>query len=435
MDYQFIENVGQGGFGIVDKVKDDKGHFYAKKRFSLHPVMSGQEVSALKRFLREAKYQKLLIHENIVPIFDLVEDGYDSYYIMPHADSTLVKDISSGYIHQDNFERVFVDMIAGLEFIHSRGITHRDLKPANVLRFGDKYAIGDFGLMALNETNITSITHTGVGKGSDFYTAPEITSDLRNATAQSDIYSLGCILHDFIGISPRVPCGEIRESGEYQHLLLATTRLDSRRRFKSVVSFRDVLSKVTKSKGIPKTAEGEFLVDKLSFDERLTEEVISQIANFLSSSVADHEKALVLNEIDLNHIKQIIESPSNINLISSALFDYVRNGSFDWNFADTLAQRVVKFIESGDTNIFAEGVMALIYMGVRHNRYYVEGIAYKYLCSRELSEELTSRLSMEFMVDGPALCKALNYLSDSISADLGNINPILHQTYKEICGQ
>ena len=153
------------------------------------------------------------------------------------------------------------------------------MKPANVLRFGDKYAIGDFGLMALNETNLTSITPTGTGKGSDFYTAPEITSDLRNATIQSDIYSLGCILHDFVGISPRVPCGEIRENSEYQNLLLATTRSDARRRFKSVVSFRDALSKVTKSKGTPKTAEGEFLIDKLLSDDTLTEEVISQIAN------------------------------------------------------------------------------------------------------------------------------------------------------------
>lgn len=433
MSYNVIERIGQGGFGVVDKVEKE-GNIFALKRFDLHPAMAGQEQSALKRFLREAKFQKLINHENVVPIFEVVENGFDSFYVMPYAESTLVKDITSGYIHSGNFERVFIDVIAGLEFIHKIGITHRDLKPANILRIGDKYAIGDFGLMALNETNITSITNTGVGKGSDFYTAPEITSDLRNATACSDIYSLGCLLHDFVGDSPRIPCNEIREINSYQHILLASTRTDPRRRFKSVVSFRDALSKITKGQNQPSTAEGEYIVNILKSDSVLTEELITQIANFLSSSVSDFEKSIVLDQLDLEHIDQILKSANNVNLIASALFEYARTSNFPWDFTDTLTQRLVRFVENTDTNLMAEGIMALLYLGVRHNRWYVERIAYKYLSSDDLPDELIDRLTIEFMVDEQSLCDAIKHLACSISISVDTLNSKLRQTVADICG-
>jgi len=116
------------------------------------------------------------------------------------AKSTLAEDIQASKTLNGNFLEALMDILAGLEEMHSTGLYHRDLKPSNVPRFegggarnGDYYAIGDFGLMSIAVTNITTITQTGMAKGSDFYTAPEITQDLKFASPQSDIYSVGLL--------------------------------------------------------------------------------------------------------------------------------------------------------------------------------------------------------------------------------------------------
>ncbi len=106
---------------------------------------------------------------------------------MPVAETTLLDEmLAEDKIEENEFFQCFYDIMAGLEEIHSLGIYHRDLKPGNVLKFAGYYSIGDFGLMSLKQTGISTLTTAGMRKSSDFYTAPEITVDLRRACAQSD---------------------------------------------------------------------------------------------------------------------------------------------------------------------------------------------------------------------------------------------------------
>ena len=48
---------------------------------------------------------------------------------------------------QDLTLRLMLQLIAGLEHVHSNGVQHRDLKPANILlSAGGTALIGDFGI-------------------------------------------------------------------------------------------------------------------------------------------------------------------------------------------------------------------------------------------------------------------------------------------------
>lgn len=432
MEYKEIKTIGQGGFGKVKQVRDKNGNDFALKIFDLHPSMSGIEEMAKKRFIKEAIYQYQLKHPNIVEIFSVFESEEPPYYIMRLADKSMLDDFVDGTLNNSNFLSCLYDIMAGLEEMHNYGMYHRDLKPGNVLRFGDRYAIGDFGLISLNKTGITTLTSTGMSKSSDLYTAPEITQDLKFASVQSDIYSLGCIIHDFIGKSQRIPCSEISESSIYGDLLLSATRRDPSRRFSSVKSFREALNSVTQQVNEVTTEIAEVIKEKLEKPiNEFNVDDISDLSDFLSSDVIQDEKNTILSIITLQHIEKIISYPHLANYIAKIYFSYVRNGSFAWDFCDTLATRVVEFMKLQNVDIISEGAFALLYMGTSHNRWYVERIAAGYF-KGNIEPNILRRFEMECRVDGIKFSRAIDHLIYSIKDNIRNFNEKIQEVYNTL---
>lgn len=67
----------------------------------------------------------------------------------------------------------FRQLIAGVEYLHQRGVAHRDLKPENlVLDAHFQLKIVDFGLAASFSARPGAVLHSGVG--SQPYSAPEV---------------------------------------------------------------------------------------------------------------------------------------------------------------------------------------------------------------------------------------------------------------------
>jgi serine/threonine protein kinase len=95
------------------------------------------------------------------------------------------------------------EIINGLEYLHGQMFIHRDLKPGNILYTTDPtlhFKIADFGLTKNMSTlsTMTSATGSGVAMapGTRCWMAPELISMKSNEhTQQSDIFSLGLVLH------------------------------------------------------------------------------------------------------------------------------------------------------------------------------------------------------------------------------------------------
>ncbi len=194
--YQLIEEIGQGGFAIVYRGNDTSlNRAVALKE--LRPALLA-DADWAKRFRREARTIAQLDHPHIVPIYDIYQTGTRLFIVMRLARGPgLDKMISTmGQIPWKEAIRQITAVATGLDYAHNHGVLHRDLKPANILIDEDRGPqLTDFGLAQLAGDHSRQMAGSIVGTPN--YIAPEVWEGIP-ATAQSDIYALGCILFELL---------------------------------------------------------------------------------------------------------------------------------------------------------------------------------------------------------------------------------------------
>lgn len=441
MSFIVVKTIGQGGFGRVDEVVMSSGERFALKSFCVNQgaAFPDQMIeNARRRFIREARVQAGINHKHIVPVFRQFLDDTPPSFLMPLAHATLGDDLNLDRRLDGRFLEPLMDIISGLEVIHDMGIYHRDLKPHNVLRLAghgegrDYYAIGDFGLMSIHDTQLSVLTHTGMKKGSDFYTAPEIVRDFRKASVRSDVYSLGCILHDMVGNSERIPMQPIREDGPYGPLLLSCTR-EPARRFSTVTALRDALLAIDVDASGTNTDAGAEVIYLLECDDGLDEYQWRRISDFIDYSAEVHDRHLILRKLRIEKIQEVcLRFPEIGKIIGLSYAIWVREGSFDFSDCDGIANRLDAFIELGPVEVKAECLMAMLYMGTSHNRWYVERKFMRH-CDESMSEPLAMRVAIELRADGTKACHAIRHLEYSINENRERLAQPIKRTLQEIC--
>ncbi len=180
--------------GVVYKAYDS-----VTRRFvALKTLRGGVDQSDLQLFEKEWTVLARISHPNIVDILDtgdFVEDGRTKpYFVMPLLPGTtldqLVHDRSQRLTVQRTIE-IICQACRGLQAAHDQGLVHRDLKPSNIFVMDDDAVkIIDFGVVHLADTR----SFTGI-KGTLDYMAPE-QLQLKAATPQSDIFSLGVVAYE-----------------------------------------------------------------------------------------------------------------------------------------------------------------------------------------------------------------------------------------------
>lgn len=360
---------------------------------------------------------------------------------MAPAAASLQDDLDADKTLGGRWPRAIADIVAALDELHRMGIYHRDLKPQNVLRFqkpggapsDDWFAVSDFGLVAMNESRLSVLTTTGMAKGTDYYTAPEITSDLRQASPQSDIFSLGCIIHEMVGLKPRVPCSEIRESGEYGAILRNCTRQDPRRRFRSVRSVLDALVTISSPAPALSTAVSNNFGRQLRAGEVLDEGAGKALVDFVEDHEEEQEAGAVLGILSGEQMAGLATGfPDVADRLGSVYARWALSGTFNFESCDRIANVLEVLAATTSYETRADALMAMLQLGTSHNRWYVERMFCR-LSSSQMDETLARRLSVEFRATGPDICDTISNLESSISTTRANLHPILVQTLNEIC--
>jgi serine/threonine protein kinase len=92
-------------------------------------------------------------------------------------------------------------VLAGLDFIHSKGYFHRDIKPENLLLRGDTCKLGDFGLA--KDTFSTAPCTEYVS--TRWYRAPEVLLRDPQYGPPIDIFAVGCVMMELYSHIPLFP--------------------------------------------------------------------------------------------------------------------------------------------------------------------------------------------------------------------------------------
>ncbi len=199
-----MENLlGTGALGAVYKAK----HMYMDRYVALkllRPEFCSDRL-AMRYFQREAMAISSLQHENIVGLHDFgISNDGQPYLVMEYIEGISLSTIleKEKRLATRRTIDICLQVCAGLEEAHSKGIVHCDLKPSNILTMGSQphevVKIVDFGLAQIMPTNNSPesrSTDRFFVTGTPCYMSPEQCAGT-HLEAPADIYSLGCILYE-----------------------------------------------------------------------------------------------------------------------------------------------------------------------------------------------------------------------------------------------
>ncbi len=198
-DRYSIESVlGRGGMGIVYKGR----HLLMDRPVAikmLHPEYAFDEIVA-KRFLSEAKSLCAVSHPNLVSVFDFgMTATNEPYMVMEYHDGKALDDILADCPTMDLAAaiRIFAQVCDALTGVHESNIVHRDIKPGNILiAENGMVKLVDFGIAKILNGKALNLTMSGEVVGTPKYMSPEQCMG-KPLDARSDIYALGCVMHEF----------------------------------------------------------------------------------------------------------------------------------------------------------------------------------------------------------------------------------------------
>lgn len=215
-DFIFGKVIGEGSYSTVYLAKEvDSNTEYAIKVLEKRHIMRERKTQYV---MREKEVLMKLNHPFFIRLFFTFQDTDRLYFVLSYARRGELLD----YIHKlSSFDEpctkwYTAEIVAALEYLHSKGIIHRDLKPENILLNDEMHIqITDFGSAKIlkdvkgeEEVPVSGRTTSFVGTAQ--YVSPEILTS-KKAYYSSDLWALGCIVYQLMsGLPP------FRGGHEYQ---------------------------------------------------------------------------------------------------------------------------------------------------------------------------------------------------------------------------
>ena len=361
-NYILGKKLGQGTFGIVVLAKHEiTGENVAIKILDKEKIVRESDKTRLER---EIRIMKNMYHNNIVHLYQVIENPRELFIVMEYISGKELFDYIIHKKHLDELEscKFYQQILSGIEYLGKTKVAHRDLKPENLLLDSKKnIKIVDFGLS--NTYFQDELLSTACG--SPCYAAPEMLSGEKYNGINIDIWSSGIVLYAMLcGYLPfednnnpklykKIIKGDF-ETPEFiskyaADLLHRILNVDPEKRYtieqiKEHPWFNQIDPKLNMSEGL--------LIDY--YIVPFEEEIINQMVNEYSFNEQQIKIDLINNRH--NHItvtyylilkKKIRNGKKTIGDMTSQLFiDYIKDeknllSSYDFDISSIIIDRVI----------------------------------------------------------------------------------------------
>jgi len=208
--YLLKEFIDEGSFGLVWKAINLENKQIVSLKIPKDQERGDNTLSEGKEFIGN-------YHSNVISIYSMRR--YDGVFIieMEYFNGHKLSDelCEAGFKSPKTFDEIyklFLQILNGVEYIHSKNICHGDIKPQNILTDNKNVKITDFGTSKLiDDLFIKTID----GGGTWAYMAPEVAGSNRRYL-NSDIYSLGVLLYKFLtGRTPHETANQLINNTPY----------------------------------------------------------------------------------------------------------------------------------------------------------------------------------------------------------------------------
>jgi serine/threonine protein kinase len=197
--YTIEQELGEGGFGITYRARDNQGHIVVIKTLNDTVQRHSDFAKFQQDFLNEGLRLAKCSHPHIGQIDEVIQEGQLWYIVMEYIDG---EDLASqvenqGALPEAEALRYIQQIGEALTVVHHNGLLHRDVKPQNImLRSGKSEAVLiDFGIAREFSPNLTQ-THTQF-LSNGF--APIEQYDKRTKRgAYTDVYALAATLYSLL---------------------------------------------------------------------------------------------------------------------------------------------------------------------------------------------------------------------------------------------
>ncbi|MDQ2905607.1 MAG: protein kinase [Chloroflexota bacterium] len=200
--YELGTCLGSGGYSLVYRARDRHvgDRVVAIKQISLPGLSATAAVDATETFHREVRILSNLNHPQVPHLYDHFGDRDHWYLVLEYIEGQTLETYLATRTRQgrplswQESIALMLQLCPVLEYLHSRQppVIFRDLKPGNIMRTPrGTLCLIDFGIARHYQPGLARDTQR---LGSPGYAAPEQYGQAQT-TPQTDLYSLGALLH------------------------------------------------------------------------------------------------------------------------------------------------------------------------------------------------------------------------------------------------